>query len=150
MHCYPSRVGNCHNILASPSISDFPDANQDDVFGNSCSIQASFSLLTYPLPLARCLSPTFLPLLLCPFIYSFLHNPHCRSCQTTPLLHIFPKTLMADLVLFGWGDVDEFTFSSQICSWYEEVVHWRRNLCKIPSGKAGLSFVKELTHLLQA
>ena len=33
---------------------------------------------------------------------------------------------------------------------YSEIVHWRRNLFKIPSGKAGTVFVNELTHLLSA
>ena len=33
---------------------------------------------------------------------------------------------------------------------YAEVVHWKRNLFKIPSGKAGNSFVKEITRLLRA
>ena len=33
---------------------------------------------------------------------------------------------------------------------YAEVVHWKRNLFKIPAGKAGNSFVKEITRLLRA
>ena len=33
---------------------------------------------------------------------------------------------------------------------YEEIVHWRRNLFKVPSGKAGKAFVTEIDHLLCA
>lgn len=33
---------------------------------------------------------------------------------------------------------------------YKEVVHWSRNLFKIPSGKVGTSFVREISHLFQA
>ena len=33
---------------------------------------------------------------------------------------------------------------------YETVVHWRRNSFLIPSGKAGIGFVRELAQLYQA
>jgi len=33
---------------------------------------------------------------------------------------------------------------------YEKVVHWKRNMIKVPSGKSGNLFVKELTRLFQA
>ena len=51
---------------------------------------------------------------------------------------------------FRWGDMDGKTFSHSIDRSYEEIVHWRRNLFKIPSGKAGKAFIRELTHLFQA
>lgn len=51
---------------------------------------------------------------------------------------------------FRWGDVDGETFAHSVECCYEETVHWRRNLFKIPSGKAGKSFVHELTKLFRA
>ena len=39
---------------------------------------------------------------------------------------------------------------SMICFMGPEVVHWRRNIFMIPSGKAGKSFVRELATLYQA
>ena len=41
-----------------------------------------------------------------------------------------------------------FVHSLSCC--YAEVVHWKRNLFKVPSGKVGNSFVKEITRFLRA
>ena len=51
---------------------------------------------------------------------------------------------------FAWGNIDGDTFSHSITCCYAEVVHWKRNLFKVPSGKVGSSFVKELTRLIRA
>ena len=51
---------------------------------------------------------------------------------------------------FAWGNVDGDTFSHSVTCCYAEVVHWKRNLFKVPSGKVGSSFVKELTRLIRA
>ena len=51
---------------------------------------------------------------------------------------------------FRWGDVDGETFAHSVVCCYEETVHWRRNLFKVPSGKAGKSFIHELTKLFRA
>lgn len=46
---------------------------------------------------------------------------------------------------FQWGEIEGFTQALHKC--YEEihVVHWKQNLFKIPFGRAGKSFVCELT-----
>ena len=46
--------------------------------------------------------------------------------------------------------MDGATFSQSIRTAYAEVVQWRRNVFKVPSGKAGKAFVAELGHLLRA
>ena len=33
---------------------------------------------------------------------------------------------------------------------YDEIVHWKRNLFKVPSGKAGTIFVRELSFMFRA
>ena len=45
---------------------------------------------------------------------------------------------------YRWGDTNSELFTSSIHRCYKEVVHWKRNLFKIPSGKSGKSFVQEL------
>ena len=40
------------------------------------------------------------------------------------------------------------THSIELC--YNEIVHWRINIFKVPSGKAGKAFVRELTRLFRA
>ena len=51
---------------------------------------------------------------------------------------------------FKWGEVDGDVFCSNINSAYAEIVHWRRNLFLVPSGKAGKEFILELTRLWRA
>ena len=46
---------------------------------------------------------------------------------------------------FLWGDKKGETFAHSIQSCYEEVVHWKRNIFKVASGKAGKAFVREVT-----
>ena len=49
-----------------------------------------------------------------------------------------------------WGNLNGTTFKDVITHCYEKVVHWKRNMIKVPSGKSGNLFVKELTRLFQA
>ena len=51
---------------------------------------------------------------------------------------------------FQWGEKDGNTFCNLISTAYSEVVHWRRNVFMLPSGKAGKSFIRELSTLYQA
>ena len=51
---------------------------------------------------------------------------------------------------FCWGNKDGEAFTHSINLCYEEIAHWRRNLFKVPSGKAGKAFVLEVTRMFQA
>ena len=51
---------------------------------------------------------------------------------------------------FSWGDVDGKTFRCALNGIYDEAVHWKRNLLKVPSGKAGAAFVRELSRMFRA
>ena len=51
---------------------------------------------------------------------------------------------------FLWGKISGNTFCDLVSSAYTEVVHWRRNVFLIPSGKAGKTFITELAKLYQA
>lgn len=66
----------------------------------------------------------------------------------TPDLPEFSK--LPDPQNFFWGTRDGPSFTQDINDAYDEIVHWRRNIFKIPSGKAGKMFVRELTRLLNA
>ena len=46
--------------------------------------------------------------------------------------------------VFRWGEVEGEVFSQAIQESYKEVVHWRRNLFKTPSGQAGKSLCASL------
>ena len=51
---------------------------------------------------------------------------------------------------FLWDEIDGKSFGHSIDCCYTEITHWKRNLFKIPSGKTGKSFVRELSCLFTA
>lgn len=51
---------------------------------------------------------------------------------------------------FTWGSLSGTEFQLQVNHAYSEVVHWKQNLFRVPSGTAGNKFVSELTRLFQA
>ena len=67
-------------------------------------------------------------------------------CQLTPAC----LQLLQSLQRFRWGELSGDEFVGEIQLAYEEMVHWRQNLFKIPSGRAGKDFTSEVTRLLSA
>lgn len=51
---------------------------------------------------------------------------------------------------FTWHEIDGIDFIHMIDSTYSEVIHWRRNLFKVPSGKSGKAFVREMARLFSS
>ena len=52
--------------------------------------------------------------------------------------------------IFTLGFCDSVNFINSLNVAYNEVVHWRPNLLKVPFGKVGKSFVSELTRMYKA
>ena len=50
----------------------------------------------------------------------------------------------------SWGDLSGEEFTKVIDDAYAQVVHWRSNPFKVPSGACGKQFVAELTRLFNA
>ena len=61
-----------------------------------------------------------------------------------------PFKPVAPLSSVMWGDLDPSSFWSICSSIYDEVVHWRLDLIKIPSGNCGRAVVSELSRLSTA
>ena len=51
---------------------------------------------------------------------------------------------------FQWGSLNGEEFAHAIHCAYMEVVHWRRNVFLVPSGRVGKQFIRELTSLFNA
>ena len=51
---------------------------------------------------------------------------------------------------FIWGDVTRENFAHCVTCCYDEAVHWRESLFKIPLAKCGSAFVTEQAHLFRA
>ena len=49
-----------------------------------------------------------------------------------------------------WGNLDGPTMCDKVIACYNEVIHWKRNVFRIPSGKVGKAFVSEMAKLFQA
>ena len=62
-------------------------------------------------------------------------------------LPVFEPTSAAN---FQWGASDGFAVTLAIDRAYAEIVHWRRNVFLLPSGKVGREFVRELSRLFTA
>ena len=75
-----------------------------------------------------------------------------NAVDNAPIPHVgnLPHYKESNPPNFMWGDIDGDTFTSLISEAYNKVVHWRRNIFRVPSGKAGKSFVNELSRLLES
>ena len=51
---------------------------------------------------------------------------------------------------FVWGEKEGDLFIREVNHAYNEIVYWRKNIFKLPSGAAGKLFIKESTRLLRA
>ena len=51
---------------------------------------------------------------------------------------------------YMWGSLDGPTMCDRVIACYSEVIYWKRNVFRIPSGKAGKAFVSEMAKLFQA
>ena len=71
-------------------------------------------------------------------------QPNCSSVSSLPLFDSSsPPT-------FSWGCFHGVALRDVVFKCYNEAIRWTRNLFKIPSGKSGTIFVKELVRLIRA
>ncbi len=125
-NCFPSRLGNCSNLQPQATTSTIKDASDSN---------------------KRALSPGL--------DLSSEHQPHSTHTQLLQAeeaeeAHPLPSFTDTPTPNFQWGDKDGEYLTKKIDHYYEEIVHWKRNLFKVPSGKAGTSFVREVSHMFQA
>ena len=81
-------------------------------------------------------------------------NAYLTPSETTHMLVIpndahLPPYPQVCSPCFKWGDCEGPMFQEAIKKAYNQVVHWHRNIFKIPSGK-GKMVVKELTRLFES
>ena len=63
---------------------------------------------------------------------------------------VLPPFSPANPPNFTWGEMDGVKVAEDIDRIYSEIVHWRHNVFKIPSGKQGKAFVYEMARLFNA
>ena len=164
LNCLPHRRGCCANSESqlSPSVTDpaptcpNPPSSLRTSVGEVEIEDRFFTPPEAPEPAGTQLSSNLTPAILTPVSLPAISTPAILPTMLTP--EISTPAMIADLPPFvpistpnfRWGDVDGETFTCSINRIYKVIVHWRRNLFKVPSGKAGKAFVQELTRMLRA
>ena len=80
------------------------------------------------------------------------HTSECSNASLHSSFSVSPLPEFEPLAepSFTWGVLDGYAFSDVTKSCYDEIVHWKRNLFKVPSGKIGNSFVRQLVRLFRS
>lgn len=80
------------------------------------------------------------------------------DCQDTDVIQPVPvsdqpvsePTVPAPVAIFSLGELDGDAFCKGIDDCCKEVVNWKQNIVRIPTGGAGRAFVDELARLFQS
>ena len=153
LNCLPHRRGCCANSV--PQISPSATDPAPTCPNPASSLHTSIRVDEVTPPEAPELAGTQLsltpaistPAISTPAILPAILTPANLTSATAADL---PPFVPISTPNFRWGDVDGETFACSINRSYEVIVHWRRNLFKVPSGKAGKAFVRELTRMFRA
>ena len=145
-NCLP---GNCANSSAASSTAS-STANMSTSNGVACvaSAPTMANVTTLVAPAAPAISPD-LDLGNCgnSGISDLDPDPDPDPDTLYPTLPLFPSENMPT---FKWGNSSGTEFVKNLDDAYAEVVHWRCNCFTVPFGKAGRSFVSELSRLYLA
>ena len=71
---------------------------------------------------------------------------NCENVPFIPAIEVNPSAVNPEDIV--WGNMPYSELSVKITDLYNEIVHFRRNIFKLPTGKAGKAFVEELTFWL--
>ena len=126
--CLPSRLGQCRNTETDRTSSSSP---------NSSSISSPLISSTR--------NPTVPP----PSQSTSDSDSPTANRSNTSIVNRSSSSA-GNSLRFTWGTMDSSTFMQDLDKAYNTVVHWKRNLFRVPSGIIGKLFVSELTRLYHA
>lgn len=130
INCLPLRRGRCENFEDSSPQPAVSSLIQSDL--STSSFSEDESELSLP-------------------IESEADATSTRSDLVEPVDLTFPSFVkIPENPQFVWGDVDGNSFVSLLDQVYDEIVHWRRNIFSLPTGRSGKMFVMELSRLFNA
>ena len=152
-NCLPLRRGHCTNTHA-PAIKDstatLPHLDTQKLFEPiNDATQEAPTVSTNTLEILTPLSDTTIPESRDVFTPAILNDEQNEPTTTTTINDLPPFTQIPN-PKFRWRAKDGEIFTSSITIAYEEIVHWRRNIFKVPCGKTGKSFVLELARMFRA
>ena len=159
-NCLPSKLETCSNVCPTPTPSADPPAvtavtqfavtqfldttetsvntDADAAVETEATAETGASINYHPHP--------------CPSPYAtHALSPHNQDSIQCPLQEPqLPSYTPTNVPSFRWGSLNADDFSHALEGTYAEVVHWRRNNFKVPTGKSGKEFVRELSSLFSA
>ena len=146
--CLPQQLGNCANtVRTQPSQAALTRLSHPPQRSTPESSPGESSPFSYTM---SCSSPELLSSP-CPSVPNTSVPAETSPCWDAPdKLFELPSFSPAAEPTFTWGSYDSATFIHSLNAIYDEVVHWKLNLFKVPYGKAGKSFVSELARLYKA
>ena len=156
INCIPLKEDHCDNLPLSPSSTDAPAATCFSLNSNLSSPVAITTTSIQPL------STSDTSYVNNSVIDSQLTTDTCTSTSDNPTT--VSTTMSSSSSSYGslpnfspmqdptfvWGNCDGNTVCSHLNTCYNEVIHWKRNLFKVPLGKIGDSFVSEMARLFSA
>ena len=76
------------------------------------------------------------------------HQSKCRTSGSSSVVRIQPNVEVLQPQPLVWGSHSLADIQLIVNATYDEIVHWRKNIFLLPSGKAGKQFIRETTRLL--
>ena len=136
--CYPSKKGLCRNIPSDQLSSSAGQGSEMRCLNHVAVLDQSSNLLS-----SKSIGSQRSG--------GFISEPLGQESDKPAVVGDLPPFKpVAPLSSVMWGDLDPSSFGSICSSIYDEVVHWRLDLMKIPSGNCGRAVVSELSRLYQA
>ena len=161
--CLPCREGNCHNL--TPAAIAEPGLTTSRTLDDQAPQQLGSTS-----PLISSLPPTISPSYVLSDAAVHSADPEPDKTSDADEDYVADEDHMADFrppscprdicdlphfeeladPNFVWGSLDGPTCVSVISDSYDVVVHWRPNLFRLPAGRVGEHFIKELSRLFSA
>ena len=149
-NCLPDRTGRCHNRFGQSHLPSNESSVPEVVVGSGGAPSPSSSS-----PVSTLSSPS-----LDDSVSSSQYQDSDLGSITSDAPSSFQpeatrQTSLPDFVPltdpnFQWGSMEGASFCSVIESCYNEIMHWRKNIFKVPYDNVGDAFVKELTRLFHS
>ena len=159
--CLPLRLGNCANLTTAsvPSVKDSSTASPARAATvrpvattppTSAQIDIVVTTPTQTATTPPQAAATNLALSSPEEVSPRVSRPDAQAETDSSGIPDPPKFIPPATPKFTWGDLDAETFIQRVDHAYSLVVHWKRNIFSVPSGKVGTSFVSELSRLFCA
>ena len=147
MDCLPSRKGHCCNNAPTPTRTPTPTAACTANEGHSPSLSPSADA-SATINIVGSQEDSIRSAIT--DASAIFDDVNAEIPGPTAEIRTLPSFKPTSSMDSSWGDLSGEEFTKMIDDAYAQVVHWRPNLFKVPSGACGKQFVVELTRFFNA